>query len=463
MPALIPHPYQQILIDAIVAHLRVQVEAGMGMGKTSATLVALSILFKFVCDGPALVLAPLRVAQSVWPAEAQKWDQIKHLRVTPIVGTAAQRQLAANKKAEVYAINYENLPWLVEYWGKDWPYKIIVADESTRLKSFRLGGAQGKRARSLKKLAHAHIERFVNLTGTPCPNGLIDLWGQHWFLDEGAALGRTFTAFEHRWFRPEHMGGGAFTRIVPLDHAQKEITERVAPHTVCVRAEDWFPDLLAPVEKTVEVELPDDARAMYNDMERTLFMKIEHHEIEAFNAASKTMKCLQLASGAIYVDDTGNWAPVHDAKIDALKSIIEEAAGMPVLVAYHFKSDLTRLKKAFPHGKELDKKAATIRKWNEGRIPIMFAHPGSAGHGLNLQDGGNIIAFFSHWWDMEQRQQIIERIGPVRQLQAGHNRKVFIYNIVARATMDYLVLERHQTKREVQDLLLAAHSANHRS
>jgi SNF2 family DNA or RNA helicase len=426
MPTLIPHPYQQILIDAMVAHGRVQIEAGMGMGKTSATLKSISILFEFVCDGPALVLAPLRVAQSVWPQEVEKWDDLRHLKVIPVLGTAAQRQVAVNRRADIYTVNYENLPWLVEYWGKDWPYKIVVADESTRLKSFRLGGAQGKRARTLKKLAHTKIERFYNLTGTPCPNGLIDLWGQHWFLDEGRALGHTFTAFEGRWFRPEHMGGGAFTRIVPCDHAQKEITERVAPHTVCVRAEDWFPDLLAPIEKTVEVELPELAREMYNDMEQRLFLEIAGHEVEAFNAASKTMKCLQLASGAIYVDDTGNWKPVHDAKIEALKSVIEEAAGMPVLVAYHFKSDIQRLRKAFPRGRELDKRPSTVRDWNQGKIPVLFAHPGSAGHGLNLQDGGNIIVFFSHWWDMEQRMQIIERIGPVRQLQAGHNRKVYI-------------------------------------
>lgn len=187
-----------------------------------------------------------------------------------------------------------------------------------------------------------------------------------------------------------------------------------------------------------------------------MFTQIASQDIEAFNAASKTMKCLQLASGAIYTDDKGNWTEVHDAKIQALESVINEAAGMPVLVAYHFKSDLARLLKAFPKGRHLDAAPQTISDWNTGKIPVLFAHPASAGHGLNLQDGGNILVFFSHWWDLEQYQQIVERIGPTRQVQAGHNRPVFIYNIVAVGTTDELVIERRDSKRAVQDILLDA-------
>src|SRR5690606_28827470 len=188
-----------------------------------------------------------------------------------------------------------------------------------------------------------------------------------------------------------------------------------------------------------------------------MFLQIGESEVEAFNAASRTMKCLQLANGAIYTDDTGSaWAEVHDEKIQALESIVEEAAGMPVLVAYHFKSDLARLLKAFPKGRHLDDDPQTIRDWNAGKIPVLFAHPASAGHGLNLQDGGNILAVFGHNWNLEEYQQIVERIGPTRQAQAGHKRPVFIYHIIAKDTVDELIMERRDTKRSVQDILLNA-------
>lgn len=192
-----------------------------------------------------------------------------------------------------------------------------------------------------------------------------------------------------------------------------------------------------------------------------MFMEIDDSPIEAMNAASKTMKCLQLANGTVYKQeddgrDTAPWHEVHDLKLQALEEIVEEAAGMPVLVAYHFKSDLARLQRAFPRGRQLDHNPQTIRDWNAGKIPVMFAHPASAGHGLNLQDGGNILAIFGHWWNLEEYMQIVERIGPVRQLQAGHRRPVFIYPIIARDTIDEDVVERRETKRAVQDILLDA-------
>jgi SNF2 family DNA or RNA helicase len=191
-------------------------------------------------------------------------------------------------------------------------------------------------------------------------------------------------------------------------------------------------------------------------MEKEFFTEINNKEVEALNAAAKSMKLLQIANGAIYTDDLKNWEPLHDEKLDALESIIEEANGIPVLVAYHFKTDLMRLKKRFPEGRELDKNEGTIAAWNKGKIPILFAHPASAGHGLNLQHGGNIVVMFGHWWDLEQYQQIIERIGPTRQLQSGYNRPVYIYNIVAADTIDELVIQSRTDKRKIQDLLLEA-------
>lgn len=447
-----PHPYQGLISAHIIEQPRGGVWAAMGTGKTVSALTAIDGL-QFCGDlpEPALVLAPLRVAQSTWPDEAAKWDHLSHMEVQPIVGSAKERRAALlNMRAAVFTINYENLPWLLEELGDRWPFGLVVADESTRLKSFRLGGAKGRRARAIAKVAHKRVDRWLNLTGTPSPNGLQDLWGQTWFLDAGARLGRTFSAFEQRWFRKGYNGFG----LEPLPMAEEQIHDRLRDLHLTIGSE-WL-GVDEPIGNVIEVDLPAKARALYRDMEREMFMAIGEHEIEAFNAASRTIKCLQLANGAAYVDDAGNWKEVHDAKLRALESIVEEASGAPVLVAYHFKSDLARLRNAFPKSRVLDTSPDTIRDWNAGRIPVLLAHPQSAGHGLNLQDGGNILAFFGHWWSLEEYQQIIERIGPTRQKQAGHNRPVFLHHIVAKDTVDELVVARRKSKRSVQDLLLEA-------
>ncbi|MCM2573886.1 DEAD/DEAH box helicase [Achromobacter xylosoxidans] len=450
-------PYGALITNHILDVARCGVWAGMGMGKTVSTLNALDLL-ELAEPGPALVCAPLRVAQSTWPDEAGKWAHLCNLQVTPIVGDVKARERAALRafdfSASVFTINYENLPWLVdllERWKRPWPFRKIVADESTKLKGFRL--RQGtQRARALGRVAHKHAAHFVELTGTPSPNGLQDLWGQAWYLDQGQRLGRTFDAFRQRWFRPSFDGYG----IEPLPFAQEQIEDAMRDLCLSLDARDWF-DLKEPIVNTIRVDLPAKARALYDDMERAMFAQIGEHEVEAFNAAAKTMKCLQLANGAAYVgEDSTQWTEVHDVKLQALDEVIEEAAGMPVLVAYHFKSDLARLLKAFPKGRQLDKDPQTLRDWNAGKIPVLFAHPASAGHGLNLQDGGNILVFFSVNWNLEEHQQIIERIGPTRQMQAGHDRPVFIHYILARDTVDEIVLARIETKREVQDLLLEA-------
>lgn len=450
-------PYGALITDHILDVARCGVWAGMGMGKTVFTLNALDLL-ELAEAGPALVCAPLRVAQSTWPDEAAKWAHLRNIAVTPIVGDVKARERAALRafdfSASVFTINYENLPWLVdllERWKRPWPFRKIVADESTKLKGFRL--RQGtQRARALGRVAHKHAAHFVELTGTPSPNGLQDLWGQAWYLDQGQRLGRTFDAFRQRWFRPSFDGYG----IEPLPFAQEQIEDAMRDLCLSLDARDWF-DLKEPIVNMIRVDLPAKARALYDDMEKAMFAQIGEHEVEAFNAAAKTMKCLQLANGAAYVgEDAAQWAEVHDVKLQALDEVIEEAAGMPVLVAYHFKSDLARLLKAFPKGRQLDKDPQTLRDWNAGKIPVLFAHPASAGHGLNLQDGGNILVFFSVNWNLEEHQQIIERIGPTRQMQAGHDRPVFIHYILARDTVDEIVLARIETKREVQDLLLEA-------
>ena len=452
-----PKKPQLIAAEHIVKYPRCAIWADMGLGKTTAVLMALETIL-LIEDGPVLVIGTKRIARQVWPGEVRKFDRFSHLTVSVILGDNRQRAAAIKRKADIYTINYDNLQWLMDHCGDTWPWPIVVADESTRLKSFRLGGKGGKRARALAKRMFTDVTRFVELTGTPAPNGLRDLWGQFWFLDKGEALGRTFTSFTARWFTS--LSVGTFAKIIPLPFAQKEITERTHPLAISLCAKDFFPDLKEPIEITVKVELPPKIMEIYREFEQELFAALdEDTNVEVFNAAAKSIKCLQIAGGAVYTDEKGNYREIHKAKMDALDSVINEAAGDPVLVAYHFKSDLARLQAHFPKARVLDEHPTTEEAWNLGRIPILLAHPQSAGHGLNLQHGGHRIAFFSHWWDLELRQQIIERIGPVRQLQAGYDRPVYVYNLLAAGTIDYTVLQRHKSKKSVQDCLMDARNA----
>jgi SNF2 family DNA or RNA helicase len=447
-------PYQKIIIQHLLEKERCNAFVPMGLGKTVSTLKAIEAN-ALADDGPTLVLAPLRVAQSTWPDEVKKWRL--DLPITPIVGNAAQRAQALREDSAIFTINYENVPWLVEWFKynpRPWPFKTIVADEVTKLKGFRT--RQGtKRAKALAEVAHKKVDRWIGLTGTPAPNGLKDLWGPMWFVDGGQRLGKSFTAFSERWFRKGYDGFG----LEVLPHAQGEIEALIGDVCLSLDAKDYF-DLKEPIRNVIEVQLPHKAMSQYRDMEKKMFLELDGHlgptPIEALNAASKTQKCLQLANGAIYTNESKEWQEVHDAKISALDDIIEEAGGAPVLVAYHFKHDLHRLRAAFPRGRVLDSDPDTIRAWNAGKIPILFAHPASAGHGLNLQDGGNILVFFSLNWSLEEHQQVIERIGPTRQMQAGHNRPVFIHYILAHDTVDADVLERLETKASVQDILMQA-------
>lgn len=446
-------PYQRLIAEHISRNRRCAVWAGMGLGKSLSTLTGLETINLSEAVYPALVVAPYRVAASTWPDEVRKWEHLRHLRVSTILGGRAQRERALAKDADIYTINYENLPWLVEHLGDRWPFSTVVCDESTRLKSFRTRQG-GKRAQALAKVSR-HVDRLIQLTGTPAPQGLVDLWGQVWFLDQGYRLGMNFTAFTNRWFRQVRVGQNinAF-RLEPVEWAQREIEDKVSDLVISINAADHFP-VDDPIHNIIHLDLPAPAMALYKEMERDLFILLHSGEVEASNAAVKTGKCLQLASGAIYTDDSGKvWEEVHKAKIEALQGVIEEAAGNPVLVAYHWRHDLERLLKAIPGAVALDKSPETIRKWNQGEIPVLLAHPASAGHGLNLADGGNILVMFSHDWSLENYLQIIERIGPVRQAQAGHPRPVFIHHLVATGTLDETVLARRESKQDVMAALM---------
>ena len=448
-----PRPYQPLMRDHVFEHPRSLIFAGMGFGKTSGMLYTLDVL-KCVDDNRTLVLAPLSVAANVWPAEVKKWDNFRHLSISSIVGTPDERRKALKQDTDIHTINYENLPWLMQELGKvkAWRWGNLIADESTRLKSFRTKQG-GERAKALKKAAWV-AERFIGLTGTPSPNGLQDLWGQMWFIDAGKRLGDSYSAFFSRWFK--HATPDPYSTVIPFPHTQVEIQDRIKDVCLSLRTQDWF-DIKEPIIVDILVYLPPDARARYREMEKELFTQIEGHKIEAMSMATKSMKCLQIANGAVYTnEDCTEWSVVHNAKLDALESVIEEASGMPVLVGYHFKSDLARLMKRFPKGKKFDGSNAVTSQWNKGKIPVMFINPAGECHGHNLQDGGNIFVNFAHNWNLEHQQQVIERIGPVRQLQAGYDRGVYIYNIIAADTIDEIVVERCKTKRSVQDLLLEA-------
>lgn len=475
--AFAPRPYQSILIEHFLEHKRCAGWSGCGTGKTVATLTALDALYLSGESHPTLILAPLRVARRTWSDEVGKWNHLAGLSVVPIVGSEAERLAALRYDAPVFTTNYENLEWLCEHYGERWPFRTVVSDEATRLKSLRLSfrtakkkdgsdgkeylaGQGGKRARALGKIAHTHIKRFIQLTGTPAPNGLADLWGQLWFLDGGRRLGRTYEAFKARWFEKGYDGFS----ITPRDYAQQQIHAALSDICLTIDGKDWF-DLKAPIINNVYVDLPVKARKLYRDMEKEMFIQLGEHSAEAFGAAAKTQKCLQIANGAVYVDPLADsdssprakeWKEIHDAKLDALESIVQEANGAPLLVAYQFKSDLARLLKAFPKGRALK----TVRDEDDfkaGKIPLLFLHPASAGHGIDgFQNVCNQLVFFGLDWNLELHQQVIERIGPVRQMQAGFERPVFLHRIVARATVDELVLERLDTKREVQDILLDA-------
>lgn len=456
-----PRPYQKLITRWMLEHKRVGIWAFMGAGKTSATLDFIATLHLFD-PSPVLIIAPLLVARDVWSDERDKWEDFSHLRVSTIIGSLSDRLRAIRTPADLYTVNFEQLPWLINYFGEKWPFKTVIVDECSKLRGFkgseqiskngkifiRSGGT--KRSSCLAKIAHTKIERFIGLTGTPASNGLKTLWGPMWFLDKGKCLGRTFQDFSMRWFV---LGYDGFT-LLPLPHAEKEIMESVSDVCFSLVAKDWF-DLKEPVVNNIEVRLPLEAKRLYDDMEKDMYAEINTHGIEAVNAGVKRIKCSQMANGAIYTDDKhAAFETLHDAKIKALERIIEEAVGMPVLVVYEYRHDLERLLKAFPQGKALDKNKQTVRDWNKGKIPLMFLHAASAGHGNNFQDGGNIIVYFGVGVDLELYMQVLERIGPVRQLQSGYNRPVFVHHLIAKDTTDELDMKRIQTKRSIQDLLL---------
>lgn len=466
-----PRPYQRLIENFGLNNDRGNIFASPGLGKTSAAYSIFDAKRMMGESSRALVVAPKRVALSAWPKEREKWEStFGHLTVAAAVGSTDQRLAALRANPDILTINYDNLPWLVEQYGDQWPFDTVFADESPRLKGLRvsfqrsktgkvfLAGQGSSRAKAIARVAHTKVRNWYNLTGSPAPNGIVDVWGQQWFVDAGARLGRSFAAFTDRWFRAVP-GGDGYSNIEPMPHAQREVEALLAQTSITVEAKDWFP-LREIIERNVLVELPPKARAAYREMEKEAFAELASMdsgrvEVEAFNAGAKMNKCLQIASGAVFHDTEARaWVEVHDEKIEALRSIVEETNGENLLVAYQFRPDLERILKAFPKAVFLDDNPRTEERWNEGKIRMLVCHPASAGHGLSLQHGGRILVDFSSGWNMEFDEQVIERIGPTRQYQSGYERSVFRYRIVAADTVEeHSVLPRLRYKMSVQESL----------
>lgn len=440
------HDYQLRAAKFVRDHTESALFLEMGLGKTISVLSAMDDLIAGLNINAVLVVAPIRVVESVWPDEVEKWDHTKHLKISLVRGSAKQRAEALKKPAQLFLINYELLPWLadlVKKW-KSLPFDMIVFDESSKMKSPR-----AKRFKKIKRLL-PRFKRRVIMTGTPAPNSYLDLWAQVYCADVGRRLGGLFDMFKDRWFTFNQYTYEC--KIKP--GAQKAIRKRIADMVLCMSAKDYL-KLPPYVENEVRVKLPPKVMKQYKEFEKELYLKLCDTEVEAFNAASLSMKCRQLTSGAIYdmEDPTKKregerkWTKLHDVKLDALQDIIDEAQGESVLVVYEFKHELARLRKRYPKApwigggsKNADK---AIREWNARKHRVMLVHAASVGHGINLQAGGRIMVWTSMTWSYELFAQMVKRLHRQGQLKA-----VMIHLIIAAGTVD----------EDVRAALLAKHT-----
>ncbi len=440
----IPHEYQQRAIRFIEEHPAAGLFLAMGLGKTVTTLTAIDKLMHDSFEvSRVLVIAPLRVAEDTWSRETAKWDHLKHLRISKILGSAAERLGALNADADIYVINRENVVWLVEHFEKErmmWPFDMVVIDELSSFKS-----NQAKRFKALRRVRPL-IDRIVGLTGTPAANSLMDLWAEIYLLDQGERLGRTITSYRTSYFKAAYGSGPIVYKWEPRKGAMETITKKIADITVSMKAEDYLtlPDM---VESTIEVDLGTKGLKAYRTMERECIVQLEDgEEITAMAAAAVMSKLQQLANGFIY-DDEHNAKRLHAAKLDALAEIIE-AADSPVLVYYCFQADEAQILERFPQARVL-KDDRDISDWNDGKIDVLVAHPASAGYGLNLQDGGHIMVWFGLPWSLEQYQQAVARLQ-----RQGQQYPVIVYHIIAKGTVDEQVADSLRRKDVTQSALI---------
>ena len=436
------HEYQKYSIDYILDHPTSALFLDCGLGKT---VIALSAIFDLTLDSfqirKVLIIAPLRVARDTWPAEVEKWDHLYGLTYSVAVGTEAERKAALLQKAQVYLINRENVPWLIEGSGLPFDYDMVVIDELSSFKSH-----QAKRFKSLMKVRPG-IRRVVGLTGTPSANGLMDLWAEFRLLDLGQRLGRFIGNYRNTYFVPDKRNQQMVFSYKPKPGAEQAIYNQISDITISMKNTDYL-KLPKLVMNEINVKLSEAEWQHYQTLKNELVLSLNGKEIDAVNAAALSGKLLQLANGAVY-DENGGVAHIHECKIDALEDIIEAANGKPVLIAYWFKHDRTRILDRFP-AEQLDGEES-IRRWNAGKIPVALIHPASAGHGLNLQAGGSTLVWFSLTWSLELYQQTNARLW-----RQGQKETVVIHHLVAKNTIDEDVMSALEKKETGQAALLRA-------
>lgn len=440
-----PHSYQEYAIDKIIELPAVGLFMDMGMGKTVSTLTAvLELLFDYFEVSKVLVIAPLRVADTTWTDEIDKWEHLGELKVAKVLGSKEDRSKALSKQADIYVINRENVSWLVERYKERWPFDMIVVDELSSFKS-----PKSKRFKDLKKVL-PYIKRIVGLTGTPAPNSLLDLWPQLYLLDRGERLGKTLTSYREKYFLPDKRNQHIVYTYKLRPFADQEIHKKISDICISLSAKDYL-DLPERIDNIIKVKLEDRIIKQYKEFEKQKLLELKDTDITAATAGVVVGKLLQMANGQIY-DDEGQVHMIHDAKLEALSEIIENVNGQPVLVFYNFKHDYDSLIRRF---KKLEPKTLQtgqdIKDWNEGKTKILLAHPASVGHGLNLQAGGNIIIWYGLTWSLELYQQANARL-----YRQGQKNSVIIHHLVAEGTVDEHVMEVLQTKDKGQSTLLEA-------
>lgn len=437
-----PYEYQRYATRFIQTHETSAIFLDCGMGKSVITLTAIQHL---IANGKArrvLIIAPLRVAQTTWPDEIAKWDHLNGLTFAVAVGTCEQRMAALRQKADITIINRENVEWLIAKSGQKWCFDTVVVDELSSFKSY-----QAKRFKYLLKV-RPFVSRIVGLTGTPASNGLMDLWAEFRVLDMGERLGRYITRYRETYFTPDKRNAQVVFSYKPLPGAEERIYEKIGDMTISMKAKEYLkmPELM---QNNVYVKLDAKAERVYAELKDEMVVELKGAEIDAVNAAVLSNKLLQMSNGAIYADD-GKIVKIHDAKLDALEDLCESANGKPVLVAYWFKHDLQRIKERFPTAREI-KTAEDIRDWNKGEIAMGLIHPASAGHGLNLQQGGSTIIWFGLTWSLELYQQLNARL-----YRQGQKETVVIHHILTRGTIDERVLRAVGEKDKTQSALIDA-------
>ncbi len=438
-----PHDYQRYAAEFIIAHLVSALLLDMGLGKTSITLTAINdLLFDSFEVHKVLVVAPLRVARDTWSAEIEKWEHLKNLRYSVVIGTAQERLKALTTPADIYIINRENIQWLVEESGLPFDFDMAVIDELSSFKNH-----QSKRFRAFMKV-RPKLKRIVGLTGTPAGNGLMDLFAEFKLLDMGERLGRLIGQYRNTYFQPDKRNGMVIYSYKPMPDAEQQIYDKISDITISMKAADHLkmPELIS-AEYTVQ--LSEKEKEKYDRLKKDLVLSDDNEEVTAANAASLSNKLSQMANGAVYSDDE-SIIEIHDRKLDALEDIIESMNGKPLLVAYWFKHDLARIRKRFDV-REI-KSSEDISDWNSGKIPVALIHPASAGHGLNLQNGGSTLVWFGLTWSLELYQQTNARLW--RQGQTADT--VVIQHIIANGTIDEQIMKALKTKDTTQAALITA-------